>query len=136
MSIAFKKNCSLILIFSNDLTKIILQEKNGKFDGFFYENPTESIAEVEILKIINSDTGLNLKPDFLRIVTTLQNLDKKWKIDVYMIATPEPFEVQTSFKILECNSLDNTCHPTLKWLVPLCTDLSVYGSGFNQILMK
>lgn len=136
MSISFKKNCSLIFVFTHDLTKVILKEQDGKLDGFAYENPQGEIPEVKIIQAINLETGLELQPDLLRIVTTLQNINKLWKIDVYMTCLPEPVQIKTEFKYMETDKLDNTCHPNLKWLIPLCTDLSVYRSGFNQILMS
>lgn len=136
MSISFNKNFSLAFVFSTDLSKVLLENVSGKLDGIIVENSKDGIAEPELSVKINQVTGLEINPSELRIVTSLPNMNKEWKIDVYMTITN--FDKITSKDItkMETSSLEDNCHPSLKWLIPLCLDISVYGSTFNQILMK
>jgi len=136
VSISFNKNFSLAFVFSTDLSKVLLENVSGKLDGIIVENSKDGIAEPELSVKINQVTGLEINPSELRIVTSLPNMNKEWKIDVYMTITN--FDKITSKDItkMETSSLEDNCHPSLKWLIPLCLDISVYGSTFNQILMK
>ena len=136
MSISFNKNFSLAFVFSTDLSKVLLENVSGKLDGIIVENSKDGIAEPELSVKINQVTGLEINPSELRIVTSLPDMNKEWKIDVYMTITN--FDKITSKDItkMETSSLEDNCHPSLKWLIPLCLDISVYGSTFNQILMK
>lgn len=137
MSIEFNKYCSLILIFSQDLKKVLLEETNGKHDGFFYMNDKVDVEEVHISRDLTAKLCNNVEATQLRIITTLPNVNKAWKIDVFMTTMDETIiKEKEHIKWFDVNCLDESCHPNLKWLIPMSIDLSIYGSSFNQILMK
>lgn len=137
MSISFNKNFSLAFVFSNDLSKVLLENICGKLDGILLENSKIGITELELVAKVNKETGLELDPSELRIITSLPNMNKEWNINVYMTITDfDKLKLKENIVIVETNKLENNCHPNLKWLIPLCLDAMIYGSVFNQILMK
>jgi hypothetical protein len=136
--IDFRTNCILVLLFSEDLKNVLLLKKSdGKHDGFFFLDNKTEISMVHTAKFMNVSLKEKILPHNLRIVTTLQNIDKNWKIDVYMISTKQDNVILHDDMIwFSIDELDNTCQPNLRWLIPLSVDGAVYGSSFNQILMK
>jgi len=137
VSISFNKNFSLAFVFSADLSKVLLENVSGKLDGIMTENSKDGIAEPELSVKINQVSGLKIEPSQLRIVTSLPNMNKEWKIDVYMTMVDiDKIAQNENLIIMETSKIEDNCHPSLKWLIPLCLDISVYGSAFNQILMK
>jgi hypothetical protein len=86
-------------------------------------------------KIIYDDLNVTIKPTEWRIITTLQNIDKRWKVDVY--STIHNFSIiKDNFEVVNVKDLPSNIHPNLEWLIPLSLDLNMHGSIFNQILMK
>ena len=137
MSISFNSYFSLAFIFSKDLKQVLLKNTCGKLDGILVENSKTGIAEQELIVKINQETGLELEPAELRIITSLSNMNKEWNINVYMVMTDiEKINSTKDLIIMETNKIEDRCHPNLKWLIPLCLDISIHGSSFNQILMK
>jgi len=138
MAISFKTYHSLILIFDLSLTKVLLKNTNDKYDGFLYLNDNKKIEEAELCKKLFIDTNIEINPKDLRIVTSLQNIYKEYHINIFMtIANLEnTINTKQDLIIMNTNEISNQCHPNLKWLIPLSNDVSVYGSRFNQILMK
>jgi hypothetical protein len=136
--IDFNVNCTLVLLFSDDLQNVLLLSKSsGILDGFFIIENDKEISAVFVTKAINPVLKEKIEPHNLRIVTTLQNIEKKWKIDVYMISVKQDDVIlNQDMRWVPIDKLDNTCLPNLKWLIPLSIDSTVYGSSFNQILMK
>jgi hypothetical protein len=137
VSILFNNYYSLALIFSKDLKQVVLKNTCGKLDGILVENSKIGIAEQELVIKINQEVGLELEPNELRIITSLQNMNKNWKIDIYMLITDlDKIKFDTNIVTMNINKFENNCHPNLSWLIPLCLDGMVHGSIFNQILMK
>ena len=135
----FTKIINLCLIFSKDLKEILLKKcKNGKWDGLLIDNDESQIETVYLSKIINSEIGLEINPMNWQIVTTLQNIEKKWMINVYMTISEIQKIHKTGFISAEVGFMlsEGDCHPNLKWLIPMAIDFTVFGSSFNQILMK
>jgi len=139
MSVEFKHNEFLIFIFSKDMLKLLVYSNNGKYDGLLYQEDKEckDAAEVYLSEKIFNHTDLKIEPSSLRRVVSLQNIEKKWKINVMMTTAELPDKFKNEhIEIISLLELPYNCHPGMMWLVPLCIDLSVYGSEFNQILMK
>jgi len=136
MSEDFKKNFSLCLIYSKDLKSILLKQvKNDKLDGLLVEVNT-GIDQVEMSKIVNTELDLKIDPNKWQIITTLQNIDRDWNIDVYISAIEIETIDKEGYQICDPFDLPDNCHPNLKWLVPMSIDFTIFGSSFNQILMK
>lgn len=133
MSIEFKKELSLVFIFSTDFQEVLLQSVKNKLDGFLY--PTNDL--VQVCKFINEDTGLKVDPSGLNTVISLPQIDKLYKISV-MIAADHISKADPSKSIQIIKSegiLPDNCNPQCKWLLPLILDPCMFRSQFNQILM-
>ena len=135
MSSEFKDIFSLIFIFSNNLSKVLLEEKDKKLDGIIFKN-NDKIDVVEISKKINNDINIKIEPNHFRLVLKLQNINKLWLFNIYMSVSEIENIKSEKYKVIDVENIPNNCHPTLKWLLPLSIDITVYRSGFNQILMK
>ena len=136
MSEDFEKCFSLGLIYSKDLKSILLKEvKNDKLDGLIVECAS-GIDQVEMSKIVNSEFDLKIDPNRWQIITTLQNIDRQWKIDVYIAASEIETIDKEGYQLCDPFNLPDNCHPNLRWLVPMSIDFTIFGSSFNQILMK
>ncbi len=132
----FEQQLNLCLIYSNDLKYLLLKNtKHGKLDGLLV-NSGGKISQLELSKMINKELGLKIEPTNWQIVTTLQNINRDWKIDVYLTAAEIANVNKEGFELVNPNNLPENVHPNLKWLVPLSIDLTIFFSGFNQILMK
>ena len=138
MSVESKNYDILSLIFSEHLNFVLLKDNKLKLDGFLYpiETKSEIIDEVFLSKKVSEDTGLKIEPGKWRKVVTLQNIQKIWRIDIVMAVTDLSKRKESSDVIVPINDLPDNCHPNIKWIIPLCLDPTVYGSIFNQILMK
>jgi hypothetical protein len=137
MAEEFEKCISLCLIYSKDLKHLILKKcKNGKLDGLLVDHEQKGAAQVNLSKILNDTLGLEIPPMRWQIVTTLQNIERKWKIDVYLTVADVETIKHDDFILIDPANLPEECHPNLKWLVPLSIDFTIMGSSFNQILMK
>jgi len=133
----FQKTINLCLIYSNDIKHLLLKKcSNGKLDGLMVAGGDVGAAPVEISKTIQRETGLTIPPMQWQIITTLQNIDKKWKIDVYLTAADIESINHPDLQLIDPINIPPECHPNLKWLIPLSIDFTVLGSSFNQILMK
>jgi hypothetical protein len=139
MSVEFKHNEFLIFIFSKNMLKLVVYSNVGKYDGLLYQEDKEckDSPEVYLSEKIFKHTDLKIEPSSLRRIVSLQNIEKKWKINVMMTTAELPDKFKNEhIEIISLLELPYNCHPGMMWLVPLCIDLSVYGSEFNQILMK
>lgn len=137
MDTDYEKTFKLCLIYSNDLKNILLRKVDGnKLDGLVIKCPKKGIEEVELSRLLNKELKVEIPPSRWQIVTTLQNIDKKWKIDVFITACDINSISKEGFSVFPTNDLPENCHPNLKWIIPMTLDLTVLGSGFNQILMK
>lgn len=133
----FKKTLNLCLIYSNDLKYLLLKKcKNNKLDGLLIQHDIKEIVQVSLSKIIYEELNLKILPTKWQIITTLQNIEKKWKIDVYLTASKIETIKKENFELVDPLNLPDNVHPNLKWLVPLSIDFTIFGSSFNQILMK
>jgi len=133
----FKKTLNLCLIYSNDLKYLLLKKcKNNKLDGLLIQHDIKEIVQVSLSKIIYKELNLKILPTKWQIITTLQNIEKKWKIDVYLTASKIETIKKENFELVDPLNLPDNVHPNLKWLVPLSIDFTIFGSSFNQILMK
>jgi len=135
LSSEFQENYSLVFIFSKNFDKVLLIEKEKKLDGITIKK-NEEIESVQIAKKIFEDTNLKIDPSHLRLVLQLPNVNKSWVFNVYMSIAEIENVSNENYKLIDVKNIPNNCHPTLVWLLPLCIDISVYGSNFNQILMK
>ena len=137
MADEFETCFNLCLIYSKDLKKILLKRcKNGKLDGLMVSSSSSGINQVEISKLINKELGLEIKPTRWQIVTTMPQVEKKWKIDVYLTAADIDNVSKEGFELIDTSAIPDDCHPNLKWIIPMSIDFTIYGSSFNQILMK
>lgn len=133
----FEKTLNLCLIYSNDLKYLLLKKcKNNKLDGLLIQHDIKGIVQVSLSKIIHEELDLKILPTKWQIITTLQNIEKKWKIDVYLTASEIETIKKENFELVDPLNLPDNVHPNLKWLVPLSIDFTIFGSSFNQILMK
>lgn len=135
MIVNYKSFNALVLIFSKDMTKVLLENKNNKYDGFFYKNETE-LQYTEVSKAIKEETGYEINPGDFRNVTNLQNINKIYQTTVLMTIVDLKDIVKENHVVIDVNNIPANCIPQLKWLIPLSIDLTVYGCEFNQILMK
>ena len=136
MSEDFEKCFNLCLIYSKDLKSILLKKcTNDKLDGLVIEN-NSGIDQVQISKLIHDELDLTIDPNRWQIITTLQNIEKKWKMDVYISASEIETIDKDGYELCDPFNLPDNCHPNLKWIVPMSVDFTVFGSSFNQILMK
>ena len=139
----FKAYDDLVLIFSNDMTKVLLLEGSGKLDGIFYHSDTK-ISEVDISKKIKEELDLEIAPKNWRIVTTLQNINKIQHLTVMMtFADLEKIKdlvvkniANNKIRIISIDKIPDNCLPQLRWLIPMAIDTAVFGCEFNQILTK
>jgi len=137
MADEFETCFNLCLIYSKDLKKILLKRcKNGKLDGLMVSSSSSGINQVEISKLINKELGLEIKPTRWQIVTTMPQVEKKWKIDVYLTAADIDSVSKEGFELIDTSAIPDDCHPNLKWIIPMSIDFTIFGSSFNQILMK
>ncbi len=137
MAEEFEKTLNLCLIYSNDLRYLLLKRcKNGKLDALLVDHDKAGLPQVKLSKVINQELGLEIQPSRWQLVTTLQNIEKKWKIDVYLSASEIETIKKDGFELINPTELPEDIHPNLKWLVPLSIDFTVFSSSFNQILMK
>ena len=134
MSIQFEKYLSLGLIFTADLKHVILDTVDGKLDGFFIIEDDKDADQIKLSKVIHEQIDIKINPKDWRIVTTLQQFDKKWKMDVYSTFIDSPVPDSAPFESV--NNLPEYCMPRIQWLVPLALDATVIGSGFNQTLIR
>jgi hypothetical protein len=137
MADEFEKCINLCLIYSKDLRFLLLKEyKNDKLDAPLVEDTGKGAAQVRISKTIQNELGLEIDPMNWQIVTTLQHIEKKWKIDVYLTVSEIEAVKKEGFVLVNPVKLPDNCHPNLKWLIPMSIDFTIFGSSFNQILMK
>ena len=135
MSILFKKYFSLAIIFNKDLTKVYLKNVNGKLDAFLVEsNVTGKAVMVELSKKINNSTNLLIKPEDWRNVISLHQIDKSMSTTV--VSSFIDTEDMKDVEILDINNLPDNVIPNLKWLIPLCLDVCVIGSNYNQVIVR
>jgi len=137
MSQEFEKTFSLCLIYSKDLNYILLRKvKNDKLDALLIENDGSGIDQVKISKVVHQELNLEIAPTRWQIVTTLQQIEKKWKIDVYLTASEIETINKEGYVLCDPKDLPDNTHPNLKWIVPMSIDFTIFNSSFNQILMK
>lgn len=133
----FQKTLNLCLIYSKDLTKMLVKKcKHQKLDGLLINSENAGMDQVQISKVIHDELGLEIPPTRWQIVTTLQNIERKWKIDVYLTYSEIETIKNENFELINPLDLPENIHPNLRWLIPLSIDFTVFGSSFNQILMK
>lgn len=132
----FEKSFCLCLLYSKNLKYILLKRvKNGKLDALLIQSDN-NVDQIKLSKIMNKEFNLEIEPTRWQIVTTLQNIDRKWKIDVFLTVAEIDNINKDGFELINPYDLPDECHPNLKWLIPLSIDLTVFASSFNQILMK
>jgi hypothetical protein len=138
MSIDFEKNLALIFVFSKDLKEVLLFERGDKLDGYLHElENIRGISLIESAKDLNIITKTKINPKDFRLVTTLPHIEKKWIITVF--ATMHDFsklEEREPYMRCQIDKLPSNVIPSLHWLIPLCLDVSIVGSGFNQLIMR
>ena len=138
MNIDFKVYDTIIFIFSNDMSKVVLLEQASKLDGIFYRDKAK-ISPVEISKKIKNDFNLEIEPRKFRTVVTLQNIDKIQHVTIMMTLTDIEKIKRVEgdkIKITSTNQIPDNCIPQLKWLIPMAIDVTIYGCEFNQVLTK
>jgi hypothetical protein len=132
----FEKCMSLCLIYSDDLKFLMLRPSTGGLlDGILADSNGETI-QVELSKLLNSAYGLEIAPGKWKTITTLQNIEKKWKLNVYSVSCNLSKIDTSKCNIVNVDDLPMDIHPNLKWLIPLSLDLTVHHSMFNQTLIK
>lgn len=139
MSVRFNEYYFFFLLFSSDLKKVVLQKRNGKCEPFIIEVTEDQQANFsKITDFFLSQYKIKLEHDMVRIVTSLPNLDKTKRFLVVMTLVDNitEYEQNSNFEVVSSDNFPATCFPLLRWLIPLCIDPAVYGSCFNQIIMK
>jgi hypothetical protein len=142
MSKEFQNEFTTLFIFKSDLSGVLLVKNTilipytffmfckDKLSGITCKKENDQFQfdlEKECKKILDKD----IKPDQFILITSLQNIEKNWKINI--VATISDFEHESFYSIKQ---LPHNIIPYVSWLVPMCCDLSVHGSQFNQIIMK
>jgi len=136
MSEEFEKTINLCLIYSKDLRWMLAKIcKNDKLDGLLIPS-NNSVPQVMMSQVVKKEVGLEIEPSKWGMVTALQHIEKKWKIDVYVTISEIETINQENFTLISLWDLPDNIHPNLKWLIPLSLDFTMHGSSFNQILMK
>ena len=135
MSLLFKKYFSLAIIFNKDLNKVYLKNINGKLDAFLIEsNVTGKAVMVELSEKINSLTNLMIKPEDWRNVISLHQIDKSMSTTV--VSSFIDAENMKDVEVFDVDNLPSNMIPSLKWLIPLCLDVCIIGSNYNQVIIR
>lgn len=136
MTLLFKKYFSLAIVFNDKLNKIYLKNVNNKLDAFLYETDITQKAPMVLLsqKLVD-DHKIIVKPEDWRMVACLNQIDQVVSTNIVTSYVTEDI----SYLGVDCydiNSLPNNVIPNLKWIVPLCLDMCVIGSSYNQIIIR
>jgi hypothetical protein len=133
----FEKTYNLCLLYSDDLTKLLLREvKNDKLDALLIEDNGKVAIETELSKIIFKELDLKIEPGKWQLLITLPQIERKWQIRIYVASADISSIDKKGFVEIDPANLPDNCHPNLKWLVPYSLDLTIYRCQFNQVLMK
>jgi len=125
-------------IFSSDLRHVLLKKVDGKLDFISRESNSDKFGGVSLSKYIDNELSIKLKAGDWIIVTSLPHIEKLYKKRIYR--TMFDFSKMTiddnKYQIVKIDDLPANCKPNLKWLIPLCLDLCVISSNYNQILIR
>lgn len=136
MSLLFKKYFSLAIIFNDKLNKVYLKTINNKLDAFLCETDITKKAPMVILSQYLIDSyKITIKPEDWRMVACLNQIDQVVSTTIVTGFVSE----NNNYVDVECydiNNLPNNIIPNLKWIIPLCLDVCVIGSAYNQIIIR
>ena len=130
MTIEFKKELSLIFIFSKDYSHYVLVKRQDKLDGFLYD----TMDYPEISKRIYRDSNLKIEPSDLYIRLTMPSSDKSYRINVLTV-TCDISNNDANCLVFNTDEIPSNSYPQCRWIIPLILDPVVLGTQFNQIIL-
>jgi len=134
----FVKYINVGFIFSSDLRQVLLKKVNDKLDFILAESNSDKSGGVDLSKYLNDELSIKIKAGDWMIVTALPHIEKLYLKRIYRTMydfSKMPID-DSKYQIVDINNLPNNCKPNLKWLIPLCLDLCVISSNYNQILIR
>ena len=137
MSLEFKKYFVLALVFNKDINKIILRKVNGKLDAFFMEvDQTGKAPMVDLTSHINKETSCVIDPAEWRNVVTLLQIEKIASTMVVSVRYDKDIQLNDNIELHDVDNLPNNILPSLRWIIPLCLDVCIIGSSYNQVIIR
>ncbi len=136
----FKETYCELMIFDPVFKHVLLQktEQDKLIAPLYSADNKEVNIDIHLSKKVFIDTQLMIEPSDWVLVAALKDSQRQWNMLVYrvMVDNFNHLKDDPTYQIVDCDRIPINCIPRNKWLIPLCSDISVLPTNFNQILMK